>query len=73
MKKQILVKEGHSMDFTTRIQYATDGVRYFSRMQYRDPRYGYKWSAWSPCSELSFKDAPGQGEARNYRLPKVAA
>jgi hypothetical protein len=66
MANQIL--RSCSMDFTMQIEHAmrADGV-WFSRCQYRDARYGYKWSAWRQTSApTSFTSETG----RKARLPK---
>lgn len=57
-----------SMDFTSQREHAQreDG-QWFTRSQYRDPRYGYKWSAWKPTSAAP---ANGHPEDRKVRLPK---
>lgn len=58
-----------SMDYTSESEYAqrSDG-QWFSRYQYRDSRYGYKWSAWRATSLLPER-ASKKGE-RKVRLPK---
>lgn len=58
-----------SMDYRSEREYAqrADG-QWFSRYLYRDPRYGYKWSAWARAALLPSK-ATCKGE-RNVRLPK---
>lgn len=58
-----------SMDFTSEREYAqrADGT-WFSRYQYRDPRYGYKWSAWRKAGLLPER-ATLKGE-RRVRLPR---
>ncbi len=62
------VFETYTMDYTGRIQHAQnkDG-KWFRRSQYRDPRYGYKWSKWQ--NEASF--TPDRtGEMHKVRLPR---
>lgn len=71
MTSEIL--SGYSMDFTMQIHYAqrADGT-WFSRCQYRDSRYGYKWSAW----KVTRQPHPEQflsSTGKIARLPKVAA
>lgn len=63
------VYETFSMDFTSRIEHAqrADGI-WFERSQYRDPRYGYKWTAWR--KSYSFDPGTRRGEERRVRLPK---
>lgn len=58
-----------SMDFTSESEYAqrNDG-QWFKRYQYRDPRYGYKWSRWEHTSFLPER-ASLKGE-KAVRLPK---
>lgn len=58
-----------SMDFTSEREYAQRGDgKWFSRYQYRDQRYGYKWSKWQATSFLPER-ASLKGEYR-IRLPK---
>lgn len=46
------VRVFESTGSSVRRQWATkDGENWFSRIQDRDPRYGYKWSAWKPSSK----------------------
>lgn len=65
------VIETHTADFTARIQHAqrADG-QWFKRMQRRDPRYGYTWSAWSAVPK-----APegGRKMKASVRLPRGAS
>lgn len=57
-----------SMDFTSRCQYAQNkNGKWFRRTQYRDPRYGYKWSRWQASH---FNPEGRRGEPRKVRLPK---
>lgn len=64
-----MVYRSFSMDFTSQREHAQrpDG-QWFSRYQYRDPRYGYKWSKWQATTFLPERASPA-GE-RNIRLPK---
>lgn len=64
-----MIFETYSMDYTSRREHAqrADGV-WFSRSQYRDPRYGYKWSRWERTGFLPER-ATRMGE-RKIRLPK---
>jgi len=68
----------YSMDFTSQRQHAqnADGV-WFSRSQYRDPRYGYKWGKWTRSfSAPTFSDGTPKTQpdrTARVRLPKVAA
>jgi hypothetical protein len=65
---QTTVYEDYSMDFTSRAQVAQnkDG-KWFRRSQFRDPRYGYKWSSWRPST---FNPEGKSGQLLNVRLPK---
>ncbi len=65
-----VIYEGHSMDFTSKIEYAVraDGA-WFQRWQYRDPRYGYKWSTWRPSAEPTNASA-NYYNTKKPRLPK---
>jgi hypothetical protein len=65
---------GFSVDYTSKKQAAqrSDGV-WFTRSQYRDMRYGYRWTAWK--RERAFTrtgwQAPTFYEApSSVRLPK---
>lgn len=40
----------------------SDGAR-FTRMQYRTPRYGYKWTAWKPTSAMPVYTSNGDDPA----------
>lgn len=64
--------EGFSMDFTSRIQYSqrADG-QWFRRIQYRDARYGYKWSTWKAIDAAPENIFPSQF-SQKARLPKAA-
>lgn len=62
----------YTMDYTGQVEHAMRGDgRWFSRCQYRDPRYGYKWGAWRPSSAPD-RCVPGTGRMRRIRLPKDA-
>lgn len=65
------IYEGHSMDFTSKIEYAmrADGA-WFQRWQYRDSRFGYKWSAWRASVEPTNASANAYN-AKKPRLPKA--
>lgn len=69
------VYETYSMDYTSRTEWArrADG-QWFRRGQYRDPRYGYKWSAWTAVAanvaEMNVADR--RPDQRRVRLPKAA-
>lgn len=58
-----------TMDYSSEIEHAqrADG-QWFRRSQYRDPRYGYKWTRWSATSFLPERAYP-KGQ-RKIRLPK---
>lgn len=56
------------MDFTMQIEHAQRGDgQWFRRCQYRDTRYGYKWSAWTPVAS---GPEMGSSTGRQARLPK---
>ena len=61
------ILDGHSMDFTARLQFAmrADG-QWFSRGQYRG-HYGYTWSPWKASSKPSTYTSDS---GRTARLPK---
>jgi hypothetical protein len=64
------ILRGCSMDYTMQIEWAmrADG-QWFKRLQYRDQRYGYKWSAWTTSvAPYTFTSPTGC----NARLPKEA-
>ena len=65
------VFRSYSMDYSSQIEHAqrADG-QWFTRSQYRDPRYGYKWTAWRETTFLPERASP-DGE-RRLRLPKAA-
>jgi hypothetical protein len=62
------VFESFTMDYTSSIEHAqrADG-QWFTRSQYRDPRYGYKWTAWRKTTFLPERARPNG--KRNVRLP----
>lgn len=63
------IHQSYSMDYTAQIHYAkrADG-QWFTRCQFRDPRYGYKWGAWRACSAgMAEGSTPTE---RKARLPK---
>ena len=64
------ILESYSMDFTMRIQFAQrqDGL-WFRRCQFRDARYGYKWSAWKA---VAGGPVNGSTTTQKARLPRVA-
>jgi hypothetical protein len=62
------ILSSYTMDYTSQIEHAmrADGV-WFTRSQYRCPRYGYKWTAWRIASAPSgYTSQTG----RSARLPK---
>lgn len=69
--KTTMIFRSFTMDYTSQIEHAQreDG-QWFSRSQYRDPRYGYKWTPWRTAGFLPERASP-DGE-RNVRLPKAA-
>lgn len=64
------VYETYSMDYSSIKENAMreDG-QWFSRYQFRDPRYGYKWSKWEKISVADPSKMVFKGEY-NRRLPK---
>ena len=69
MAKAVESFDGYTMDFTGRIQYAlSETGKVFSRSQYRDPRYGYKWAKWHETAPSAVEGLSPRG-ARNWRLP----
>jgi hypothetical protein len=71
MKRQVEVREKYSMDYSSKEQYAFDGENYFWRSQYRDPRYGYKMSAWKGGGQHGFNDERARPLNIKVRLPKA--
>ena len=65
------VFESLSMDFTTSINWAqrADG-QWFRRYQTRDPRYGYRWTAWQPVANVVLPENMGQTR-KMARLPRA--
>lgn len=42
-----VIHTAYTMDYSSQLHFARDGRgRVWSRGQYRDPRYGYKWAPW---------------------------
>ncbi len=69
MAKAVQSFEGYTMDYTGQIQYAiSDSGKTFTRSQFRDPRYGYKWSAWRETTPVAVEGMVPKG-AKNWRLP----
>ncbi len=64
------VFESYSMDYSSRRESAQrdDGV-WFTRHQYRDPRFGYKWSKWERSGPPRRLEELAS-EERRVRLPK---
>lgn len=62
------ILETCTADYTARVHHArrADG-QWYTRTQVRDPRYGYRWTAWRPTAV-----APehGRDTGRTARLPK---
>jgi hypothetical protein len=70
MANEIL--RSYSMDFTMQVEHAQRGDgQWFRRCQYRDTRYGYKWSAWQPVANGPSGHSSQTGRAA--RLPKGVA
>jgi hypothetical protein len=69
MAKAIETFTGYTMDYTSQIQYAkSESGKVFTRGQYRDPRYGYKWAPWRETAACAIEGKQSQGP-RNWRLP----
>lgn len=69
MAKAIETFTGYTMDYTGQIQWAkSESGKVFTRGQYRDPRYGYKWNAWRETSPVAIEGKRNEG-TRNWRLP----
>jgi len=69
MAKAVQTFTGYTMDYTSQIQYAvSESGKVFKRMQYRDPRYGYKWRPWGETIQAAIEGLSPQG-SRNWRLP----
>lgn len=69
MAKAVETFTGYSMDFTSQIQYAkSETGKVFTRYQYRDARYGYKWGRWQASCDAAIEGKQNEG-ARNWRLP----
>lgn len=69
MAKAVQSFTGYTMDYTSQIQFAVSETgKVFTRGQYRDPRYGYKWAAWRETAPCSIEGKAPQGP-RNWRLP----
>lgn len=69
MAKAVQTFTGYTMDYTSQIQYAVSETgKVFTRSQYRDPRYGYKWAAWRETVKAAIESPSPQGP-RNWRLP----
>lgn len=64
-----MILRSYSMDFTMQIEHAqrADG-QWFRRCQYRDTRYGYKWSPWKETGSGPYGQSSETG--RIARLPK---
>ena len=69
MAKTVQSFTGYTMDYTSQIQFAVSETgKVFSRMQYRDPRYGYKWRPWRETVPSAVEGKVQEGP-RNWRLP----
>ena len=69
MAKAVQTFTGYTMDYTSQIQYAvSESGKVFTRGQYRDPRYGYKWAPWRETAPVAVEGKSPQGP-RNWRLP----
>lgn len=69
MSKAIETFSGYSMDYSSQVQFAkSESGKVFTRSQYRDPRYGYKWAPWRETAAVAIEGKRNEG-ARNWRLP----
>jgi hypothetical protein len=69
MAKAVQTFTGYTMDYTSQIQFAVSETgKVFTRGQYRDPRYGYKWAPWRETVAVAVEGKAPQGP-RNWRLP----
>lgn len=69
MAKAVQSFRGFTMDYTSQIDYAvSESGKVFRRMQFRDPRYGYKWGKWQETTATAVEGKIPQGP-RNWRLP----
>jgi hypothetical protein len=69
MAKAIQTFTGYSMDYTSQTQYAVSETgKVFTRGQYRDPRYGYKWRPWRETVAAAVEGLSPNGP-KNWRLP----
>jgi hypothetical protein len=69
MAKAVETFTGYTMDYTSQIQYAkSESGKVFQRMQYRDLRYGYKWSPWRETEPTAIDGKLNQGP-KGWRLP----
>lgn len=69
MAKAVQTFTGYTMDYTSQIQYAVSETgKVFTRSQYRDPHYGYKWAAWRETIQAAVEGLVPNGP-RNWRLP----
>ena len=60
-------------DYTGQVEHAqrADG-QWFRRSQYRDPRYGYQWKAWSEVAAPYSASGHFSERMARIRLPKSA-
>jgi hypothetical protein len=69
MAKAVQTFTGYTMDYTSQIEFAVSETgKVFRRMQYRDARYGYKWSKWSETVAAALEGKSDQGP-KGWRLP----
>lgn len=67
---KVKVYETYSMDFSScKENVQREDGQWFQRYQYRDPRYGYKWSPWKKTVDMNAKEMVFKGEF-NRRIPK---
>lgn len=69
MAKAVQSFKGYSMDYSSQVDFAvSESGKVFTRSQYRDARYGYKWTSWRETAAVAVEGKSPQGP-RNWRLP----
>ena len=67
--KAIETFSSYTADYTSQVQLAkSESGKVFTRLQYRDPRFGYKWAPWRETAQCAIEGKVNKG-ARNWRLP----
>lgn len=69
MAKAIETYETYTADYTSQVHYARSASgAVFTRMQYRDTCYGYKWTAWRETVAEALEGLRNLGP-KGWRLP----